>query len=213
VLVKDRPFIESYAETLRALAPNRVVEFGIFQGGSALFLTKLLALDKFVGIDITDPQQVAETAVATHRLRQTIRLYWNTAQDDVDKLHKIFMLEFADGLPDLVIDDASHHYGASRRTFEIAFPFLRKGGTYVIEDWAWAHWPHTQSPDSGWGDAPALSNLIFELTMLLGSSNLIERIEVRPGFVLIQKSAADFDWSRFSLDRLVRSRGRRLGLV
>jgi hypothetical protein len=42
---------------------------------------------------------------------------------------------------DLVIDDASHIYGPTKASFQALFPLLRPGGLYLIEDWAWAHWP------------------------------------------------------------------------
>lgn len=209
VLVKDRAFIETYQEILLPRAPRRMLEFGIGEGGSALFHTELLGLDRFVGVDISDPSPGFEELLARRHLRARIRPYWATAQDDLTRLRMIVLREFSDGLPDVVIDDASHLYGPSRRSFEIAFPFLRKGGLYVIEDWAWAHWEHTQSPDSGWDRELALTNLIFELVMLLGSADLVRRVEVRQGLVLIEKSEADFDWAQFRLDDLIRSRGRR----
>ncbi len=209
VLVKDRAFIEAYQELLVPHAPRRMLEFGIGEGGSALFHTELYGLDRFVGVDISDPSPGFEELLARRHLRARIRPYWSTSQDDAERLRLIVLREFADGLPDVVIDDASHLYGPSRRSFEIAFPFLRKGGLYIIEDWAWAHWEHTQSPDSGWDRELALTNLIFELVMLLPSTDLVRRVEVRQGLVLIEKSEADFDWARFRLDDLIRSRGRR----
>ena len=42
VLVKDRAFIETYQEILLPHAPRRMLEFGIGEGGSALFHTELL---------------------------------------------------------------------------------------------------------------------------------------------------------------------------
>ena len=42
-------------------------------------------------------------------------------------------------LLDLVIDDGSHVYTPTRTTFDLAFPRLREGGIYVIEDWNGEH--------------------------------------------------------------------------
>ncbi len=133
------------------------------------------------------------------------------------RVRAITAQDFADAPPDLILDDASHQYGPTRRSFEIAFPLLRKGGHYIIEDWSWAHWPETQG-GRVWSDniapeAPAMTNLIFELVMLLPSTGLIERIDVRQGFVVIEKSHRDIESPVFSLDALIRSRGRRLNLI
>jgi uncharacterized protein YbdZ (MbtH family) len=59
-------------------------------------------------------------------------------------------------------------------------PLLNPGGRYVIEDWAWAHWPGFEVPE-GWRATPALSTFLFELAMLSASApGLIDRIEVEP---------------------------------
>jgi hypothetical protein len=47
---------------------------------------------------------------------------------------------------DLVIDDAAHVYGQTKRSFECLFPTLAPGGLYIIEDWAWEHWKECASP-------------------------------------------------------------------
>ena len=54
LIYKDRGFIDSYIETLPDLSVRRAFEFGIYQGGSAIFLTTLLGLEKFVCVDISD---------------------------------------------------------------------------------------------------------------------------------------------------------------
>ena len=40
---------------------------------------------------------------------------------------------------DLIVDDASHLYRPTLASFEVLYPRLRPGGTYVIEDWAGDH--------------------------------------------------------------------------
>jgi predicted O-methyltransferase YrrM len=216
-ICKDRAFLDAYARALPPLAPRRVLEFGILQGGSALFLTQLLDLRRLVCIDVAAPAAGFEAALDAHGLRGRIRPHWGVSQDDPARVRAIVAREFADGPPDLIIDDASHLLEPTRRAFEIAFPALRKGGHYIIEDWSWAHWAETQD-GSAWSttiaaDAPALSNLIFDLVMFLPSTGLIERIEVRQGFVLIEKSHRDIETPAFSLDTLIRSRGRRLNRI
>jgi hypothetical protein len=105
---------------------------------------------------------------------------------------------------DAVIDDASHLYGVTRRTFEIAFPHLRPGGVYVIEDWGWAHWPDSRF----FVGETALSMLIMELTMLCASrSDLVSQIRIFPSFAFIQKAPNAPDIRDFALDSLYSKRG------
>lgn len=44
---------------------------------------------------------------------------------------------------DLIVDDASHHGGLTRATFELLWPLVTPGGWYVVEDWqvAFGDWP------------------------------------------------------------------------
>jgi hypothetical protein len=216
-LCKDRAFVDAYVELLPRMAPRRVLEFGILEGGSALFLTKLLDLERLVCIDIEPPVPGFEAALDAHGLRGRIFPYWGVSQDDAPRVRSIIATGFASGPPDVVIDDASHMLDPTRRAFEIAFPALRKGGYYIIEDWSWAHWAETQD-GRVWSstippDAPALTNLIFDLVMFLPSTGLVERIEIRQPFVIIQKSHRDIETAAFDLDAMIRSRGRRLGRI
>jgi hypothetical protein len=213
VLVKDRLFIESYRQTLVPLAPRRMFEFGLFQGGSAIFLTSLLQLDKYVCVDIRDRLEGFEGILSSHPIGARIKTYYNTAQDDDVAVTKILKEEFANNELDLIIDDASHQYELTKRSFEIAFPFLRKGGCYIIEDWSWAHWPQNQNASEGWGTWTACSNLILELVLLLPSSDLIESITVHQGYVLIRKSHCVTDARPLRIDDMLLLRGRKLNKI
>ena len=98
--------------------------------------------------------------------------------------------EFALEGENFVIDDASHTYEETRASFEFLFPLLSPGGIYVIEDWSWAHHPDYQSPDAPFSKGRALSNLLFEQIMLLGSTLLISEIRVWRFLYLIQKATS-----------------------
>jgi hypothetical protein len=98
------------------------------------------------------------------------------------------MEELANEL-DFVIDDASHTYEHTRRSFEILFPLLRPGGLYLIEDWAWAHSPAYQGEKAPFAGRPALTNLLFEQIALLGSSSMIAEIVVRKPLYIVRKAA------------------------
>jgi hypothetical protein len=210
---KDSGFVNSYSRHLLALAPRRVFEFGIYQGGSGLFLSALLDLEKYVGIDLSAPVPGLAEILAGHRFGERIHLHFNTSQDSVEEISRIIETEFADGPPDLIIDDASHHYDLTKKSFEIAFSYLKDGGHYIIEDWSWAHWPENQHSATAWGQMTAMSNLILELTLLLPSTTFIEDITVRQGYVVLTKKSGPPAGTRLEIDRLLRLRGRELGKI
>jgi hypothetical protein len=87
-------------------------------------------------------------------------------------LEHIVRNELANEL-DLIVDDASHTYEQTKASFEILFPLLQPGGIYLIEDWSWTHMSRCQSPDAPFSKRDALSNLLFEQIMLMGSTSLI----------------------------------------
>ena len=126
------------------------------------------------------------------------------SQTDRRRIEEIVQKEFGASPLDVVIDDASHLYKTTRRTFEIAFPLLRPGGLYVIEDWGWAHWPGSKL----YPGQTALSMLIMELVMLCASRrDLVSDIRLFPTFAFIRKSPDAKPIADFALDGLYRKRG------
>jgi hypothetical protein len=157
-----------------------------------------------VGIDICASVGAFDRFCRTHAAGQRIRTYYGVSQTDESRIAEIVRTEFRDAPLDVIIDDASHVYRNTRRTFEIAFPLLRPGGTYVIEDWGWAHWPGHQA----FMGQTALSMLIMELTMLCASRpDLVSEIRIFPAFAFIRKSAAAEPMSRIRLESLYQKRG------
>lgn len=195
VLLKDRATLANYEVALADLNPRAVLEFGIFQGGSPALFASWFKVETFVGIDICKPVAEFEDLCRRHPVGRTIRSYYGVSQTDKGAVLDVIRKEFGDAPVDLIIDDASHLYRASRRTFEITFPRLRPGGYYVIEDWGWAHWPGV-SLHSG---RTALSMLIMELAMVCTSRrDLISEVRVFPSFAVIKKApearhVPDFD--------------------
>jgi SAM-dependent methyltransferase len=181
-LLKDRTFVEVYRDLLQQLQPQRVFEIGFFQGGMPLFLADMLPLEKVVAIDYLQPSDALRAMIAEGDLQDTIKLFGGILQDDTPMLREIVGAEFAERPLDLIIDDASHEYENSRNCFQELFGYLRPGGKYVIEDWGWLHWPgeQWQTAKSYFWNKPAMTNLIFELIMTLGSQHpkIIARLEV-----------------------------------
>ncbi|MET0497169.1 MAG: class I SAM-dependent methyltransferase [Steroidobacteraceae bacterium] len=205
ILLKDREMLDNYCRVLHAEKIRNVLEFGIFQGGSPALFTLWLELEKFVGIDVCAPVAAFDELIARHALGERIRTHYGVSQADEMRVVDIVRNEFGDTPIDLVIDDASHHYSRTRRAFEIAFPLLRPGGSYVIEDWGWAHWPTLPAVYRG---QTALSMLIMELTMLCASrKDIVSEIRIFPSFVIVTKALAAPPLPDMRLDRLCNKRG------
>lgn len=204
ILLKDRGSLEQYATVLTDAEPRNVLEFGIFQGGSAALFTAWFDLEKFVGIDICASVGPFDNFCRTHEMGQRIRSYYGVSQTDAARIREIAQSEFGTKPIDLIIDDASHLYRTTRRTFEIAFPLLRPGGIYVVEDWGWAHWSGHHSRQG----QTALSMLIMELIMVCASRpDLVSNIRVFPAFAFIHKSVDAPPMSEVPLESLYQKRG------
>jgi hypothetical protein len=107
------------------------------------------------------------------------------------------------------VDDASHLYRETRSTFEVLFPRLRPGGRYLIEDWGWAHYPEALWQErGGWfHDRPALTNLVVELLLIIGTSpELISDIRVAHDYVEVVRGEAEYA-HRIKLEDHYQNRG------
>ena len=204
IILKDRRSLESYRTVLRNHIARNVLEFGVLEGGSAVLFSLLLDLDKFVGVELNDQPPGLRQFLSQQEVGKRIRLHFKTSQTDEAKIRNIIRNEF-DGTPlDLIIDDASHAYALTKRTFEIAFPHLRPGGLYVIEDWGWPHW---KGCTACMGE-PALSRLIFELGMVCATSpEIINDVWVHSSFAFIRKSEEANELLDFSIENLYQKRG------
>jgi cephalosporin hydroxylase len=210
VFLKSRAALELYQGVLEGLNPANVLEFGVFQGGSPVFFSLFYGLEKFVGIDISQPIPGLDEFLRSHPVGERIKLYYEVSQDNEAVIQSIVADEFGDRPIDLIIDDASHQYELTKRSFEIGFPLLRPGGIYAIEDWGWAHWEGFND----WEDAPALSNLIFELVMSCATSwDKISEVRIFPAFAYISKSEYAVDRASFRVEELYQARGNRLNII
>jgi SAM-dependent methyltransferase len=208
VLLKTRGVLDLYAQVLADVRPRNMLEFGIFQGGSPALYSLWLDLDKFVGVDICPPVEPFEDFCRHHEAGRKIRTYYGVSQSDQDRIEEIVRNEFGAAPIDVIIDDASHQYQHTRRTFEIAFPLLRPGGWYIIEDWGWGHWPNWKQFEKTYGEQTSLSMLIMELLMLCASrSDLVSEVRVFPAFAFIRKSPEAKPLADFALSELYSKHG------
>jgi len=214
VILKEARLLRQYLDFFAPHHTKNMLELGIWQGGSPLFYGLATDAAKVAALDIKPHNPVLDEIIQRHGIGDKVKLYFETSQDDRAAVTALMDKEFGDEPIDLVIDDASHYYEYTRKSFEIVFPRLRPGGFYIIEDWQWAH---IDSPDYQTGGhfagMPALTNLIFELLVAYGSNpGIFTEIIVRDWFVAIQRGGLPID-RNFRLDDLLRMRGKTLTLI
>ncbi|MGZ4808054.1 MAG: glycoside hydrolase family 99-like domain-containing protein [Thermoanaerobaculia bacterium] len=188
---KTKALVDQYerfwsAQTVR---PRHMLEIGIWDGGSTVFWQEHLHPEKLVAIDLMDREDNSyfREYVANQKLETRVRTLWRTNQADRAELRRIIDRDL-DGMVDLVIDDGSHLYAPTKATFETVFPMMPAGGMYIIEDWAWEHWPEFQDPAHPWGEEEGLGGLVRELVEATGSSKtLIRSVNVFEGFAVIER--------------------------
>lgn len=212
-LVKDRQFLDIYANLARDIRPRSILELGIFQGGGFAFLDQLFEPQLMSAVDISPrPVEILVDYVSKRRGRW---VHFSTSQDDAEKLTVVVEKDLG-GVLDMVVDDASHLYEQTKHSFEILFPMLSPGGTYIIEDWAWSHTESYQQPDAPWANKAALTNFVFELVSLLGSDDLIGSIEIHRPLLIIRKAKAahrQSDYRRLDVTSRLALRSRTLGRI
>jgi hypothetical protein len=194
--------------------PARLLELGIFDGGSTVFWNELLRPRKHVAVDILErtDSPYFRRYVSARGLEGRIKTCWGINQADKGRLRAVVGREL-DGRLDMVIDDASHLYEPTRASFEALFPLCVPGGLYIIEDWAWDHWPefsvvarHSTAEElrraKSWQDEERLTRLVIELIEAAGTSTqLISNIVVFQGFVVIERGPQSLeDPTTFDLD-------------
>jgi predicted O-methyltransferase YrrM len=211
-LAKRPSMIESLLRAAPANVRN-VVELGIFKGGSVALNDKLFSPDRLVAVDLS-PNRVGalDAYIERNSLDDVIRPYYGVSQDDQVALRAILQANFEGHRPlDLVIDDCSHLYEATKASLNVLLPLLRPGGLYVIEDWGWAHWPGEpwQSAQSPFDlREPALTNLIFELSMLQATCpDLISEVRITWTMAFVTRGDDDAHGD-FDISTAYKARGR-----
>jgi predicted O-methyltransferase YrrM len=201
-IYKPREMVEEMAQVLQGINVQRMLELGLWQGGSAIFFEHHLELERFVGVDIGSRFPFLERYIERHRLGERVRVRSSTSQDDEAAFEEIFRKDFAGADLDLIIDDASHDLKETRKSFEICFPHLRAGGLYIIEDWSWGHvsklHPQRMPP----------SPLVIELLLICACwGDIIRRIHVNRFFVVIERGEAPLERKTMKLETHYYPRG------
>jgi SAM-dependent methyltransferase len=203
---KDAAFVASINGTLECVRPKRMVEVGLLDGGSTVYWHYQYDLERLAAFDIAADAPHLTRYIERNKLAEAIRVHFGVAQTDRERLRTAIAADFGDDLVDAVVDDASHEYAATKACFETIFPYLRTGGAYVIEDWAWGHshkWPPAER-----ADMPLMSPLLSELMLVCGhASSVIDKVEINRRFAVIWRGAADLPKDRFRLSEHYTARG------
>jgi predicted O-methyltransferase YrrM len=196
VLVKARQMVDQMVELVDHLQPDRIVDLGIFKGGSTALFASLRPTAQVTAIDISsEPVSALEHFIVARGVTHLVHLHYGIDQSDAGRLAEIIDADHGTEPLDFVMDDASHLYRESRASFEVLFPRLRAGGLYVIEDWAWAHYPEELWQEAGgwFHDRPALTNLVVELLLTIGTNNeLISEIRVSHNYVEVVRGYGEY---------------------
>jgi predicted O-methyltransferase YrrM len=193
VVAKQTAMVDVLSDVVEALQPRRIVDLGIFKGGSTALLALLARPEKLTAVELDpEPVEALDSFLADYNLRTAVSCHYGLDQGDRDRLDRLVLADHEGEPLDLVVDDASHLLRQTRTSFEVLFPRLRPGGIYMIEDWAWAHFPEPLWQQGGgyFHDRPALTNLIVELMMMVGTStDLVADITVTHDIALIKRGA------------------------
>ena len=170
---------------------NKIFEMGILHGGSVVLYDQIFRPEKIVAIEHSlEPVESLANYIAKHRKSHIVKPYYRVNQADRSAMENILSAEFPDRDVDLIIDDASHLYEETREAFNISFPYLKNGGLYIIEDWAWAHWSgdYWQKDHAYFSGRKSLSNLLIELFMLAASCpGFVKDIVVEPSVITVSR--------------------------
>jgi hypothetical protein len=212
---KNRQLVEQFGRFWSATSfrPRRMLEIGIWDGGSTVFWYEHLQPERLVAIDLSDREDSPyfRRYVTARGLEGRVLTRWRTDQSDRAALRQIVERDLGGGL-DLVIDDGSHLDAPTRASFEALFPLLPPGGLYVVEDWAWEHWPDFQDPGHVWAGEESLAAFACDLVAAAGSSKTLFRsVAVYEGFVAVERGDGGEDLHDFRLADHVRRRPWRAG--
>ena len=208
---KDEGYLKYYREFFQPFRdkPVRLLELGVWNGGSLELWRDYFINGTITGIDIEPKARIADMA--------RISIY-EASQDDLRALDGIAGREAPGGF-DIIIDDAAHVGHLAKRSFWHLFRHhLKPGGLYAIEDWGTGYWPswpdgrEAVPPDED--DAMQLSShqagmvgFVKQLVDECGIADLcnadmagysgpprrprFERVVVVPGIVFIRKSQSE----------------------
>ena len=203
---KNAAFVSAMVERLDLVHPKRMIEIGILDGGSTIYWHHRYDLERLVAFEISAEAPFFTRYLERNALTDAVRPHFGVSQSDPERIRAAIEHDFGGEPVDAVVDDASHQYVPTKIAFETIFPFLRPGGAYLIEDWAWGH-DHKWPPEA-WKDQPLMSPLLTELTLVCGHARgVIDKIEVTHRFAVIWRGPAELPGDHFRLSDHYVARG------
>jgi hypothetical protein len=188
--------VKWYVDFLTAQKPRGIVEVGMWDGASVALAAEVAMPDKLVGIDRQARSTAALDDFVTRKgLSARVRPYYGVDQADRAAISSLIETELRDVELDLVVDDASHQLGPTRKTFNCLYPMVRPGGNYVIEDWV-THSPFAAALVEG----PPLT--LFALELVLACSerpDIVADVLVSEGYLVVTKGDASVDRHAFDV--------------
>lgn len=115
-------YCESYEQWLpEPETPVRLLEFGVLEGGSLKGWADYYERGEIHGFDIRRyPYKIFGNRITTHQ----------GDQNDFDRLVDVAEA----GRWDIVIDDGHHSKETQQNCIDAAWPFVKSGGIYIVED-------------------------------------------------------------------------------
>lgn len=208
---KSRSMVQRQLAEIGERPITRMIDLGIYKGGSAVLYHKLFAPEKLIAIDAATKLIPSLEAYAAGQSDRSLVIGRGINQSDSAALDRLCAEELGGHPLDLVVDDASHLYAETRASFRALFPRLRAGGRYIIEDWGWAHWTGDfwQKERGGeyFRDKQPLTDLLIELILLSASSpQLVSRLQVDGAVIYIERGEGALE-PGFELSHHYYSRG------
>lgn len=138
LIVKPHELVQRYLDLLAEEAPRVIVELGTKEGGSAALMLVVGRPDRILTIDLAPevPPVLQRLAATDGTGGATLVAFTGIDQADTGALRAVVDRGCGGQPIDLVVDDASHRLAPTRASFDVLFPRVRPGGTYIIEDWA-----------------------------------------------------------------------------
>ena len=213
-IAKGRDDFDLYCEELKNTPLSKILEIGIFKGGSVAFMDAAFSPEKLVAIEFDNNRQAAlDDYIEKFGRSEAVFCEYGLDQSDSQRIPALLEVHFPNRDIDLVVDDASHYYEETRASFNMIFPYLKKGGMYIIEDWSWAHSevPIFEDERFDWSKKPSLANLVFEIIMIFGSgrsAGLISDLKVNKNMLFITRGDKDIAPGEFDISDAYYSRHR-----
>lgn len=208
LLIKSREMIEKELKVfLEGRCARNVIDIGVWQGGSVVLLDLVLSPHRLLCIENNPAPIPALAAYIAERNRRNVSIHYGVDQGVTQDMIRILNATFGDEPIDLVIDDASHQYVETRKSFEAIFPRMAPGAHFIIEDWEWSITDDMWKWDYFKGK-PGLVNLVVEIaTVLANRRDLVSEVILLPFSAIVVRGTAPYSKVPLVLDEIANNRG------